>query len=47
VVIEPGTVHFHAKDPPAQLFPPRLLLDPGREDRPGIQKLAQVIERMG
>ena len=47
VVIEPGTVHFHAKDPPRNYFRLGFSSIPAEKIGPGIQKLAQVIERMG
>ncbi len=47
VVIEPGTVHFHAKDPPRNTFRLGFSSIPAEKIAPGIQKLAQVIDRMG
>ena len=47
MVIEPGTVHFHAKDPPRNTFRLGFSSIPAEKIAPGIQKLAQVIERMG
>ncbi len=47
VVIEPGTVHFHAKDPPRNTFRLGFSSIPVEKIAPGIQKRAQVIERMG
>ena len=47
VVIEPGTVHFHAKDPPRNYFRLGFSSIPADKIGPGIQKLAQVIDRMG
>ena len=47
VVIEPGTVHFRAKDPPRNYFRLGFSSIPAAKIGPGIQKLAQVIDRMG
>ncbi len=47
VVIEPGAIHFCAKDPPRDTFRLGFSSIPAKKIAPGIEKLAQVIERMG
>ena len=47
VVIEPGAIHFCAKDPPRDTFRLGFSSIPAEKIGPGIEKLAQVIERLG
>ncbi len=47
VVIEPGAVHFHGPTRPRNNFRLGFSSIPAEEIAPGIEKLAEVIKRMG
>ena len=47
VVIEPGAVHFHGPKRPRNTFRLGFSSIPTEKLAPGIEKLAQIIDRMG
>ncbi len=47
VVIEPGAVHFHGPERPRNTFRLGFSSIPVEKIAPGIEKLAQIIDRMG